>query len=201
MSESWIGNIWDKITSLFSTEAPEEIVTPCDKSISPARAQELFDKLASQPDIPFNITPDCCYARAQKMANILADEGVSSKKQFAYGDSRNPLAPVDKNGTRVMGQRIGSPPREVTWGYHVAPTVSVKAADGTCQDMIIDPSMSDRPLTINEWEGLMGGAARRKTTDSNVFYTDSMGYTEYHDPTSNDIEDAFKGHRKKYVPQ
>ncbi|MCX7113398.1 MAG: protein-glutamine glutaminase family protein [Proteobacteria bacterium] len=44
------------------------------------------------------------------------------------------------------------PDGKVEWyGYHVAPTVPVQKADGSVQDMVIDPSMFDHPVTVDEW--------------------------------------------------
>jgi len=35
--------------------------------------------------------------------------------------------------------------------------------------MVIDPSLRDRPLTIDEWEATMGGAASSDLTPSSVY--------------------------------
>jgi len=42
----------------------------------------------------------------------------------------------------------------VRWWYHVAPVIHVRNAQGVVTEMVMDPSLANRPLTIQQWSGL-----------------------------------------------
>jgi len=108
------------------------------KTISMDRAQELLDMAAFRKDIPWNYTLDGCYARAHIMARSFEAEGVHVDKAWLRGS------------LRIPGQ-----PEGMNWGYHVAPLVYVEKENGEIQEMIIDPSISQEPLTPKEWADTM----------------------------------------------
>jgi hypothetical protein len=60
--------------------------------------------------------------------------------------------------------------RHVTWGYHVAPVVNVQQPDGTSQLEVIDPSMFDHPVPVEQWR------AAQHCPDATTKYTDPSPY-------------------------
>lgn len=165
-----------------------------------AEAQRLFDKLKARKDIPFNYPPDCCYARASEMVDMLAKEGVESKKVWTYGT----LVPLNPDGTNVRfpPNASGVP---VIWGYHVAPTICVRQPDGSVAEMVMDPSLSDKPLTVQQWNKIMSGPGssidKTALSSNDIFYRDDKGTPYYeNDPGLGNRKTAFAGHlveRKK----
>ena len=101
--------------------------------ISLDKAQSLFDKLASQKDIPFAYYKDGCFARAHKMAMVLDEEKIISGKAFMQG--------------RFYVQSAFGP---AFWTYHVAPIVLVKIGE-EIKPYVFDPSMFKAPVPISEW--------------------------------------------------
>jgi hypothetical protein len=109
------------------------------KVLTVAEAQALFNKARAMDDIAFNYPIDGCYARAHLMARRFEEEGHYVEKAWINGN--------------LLVQ--GNPP--VRWGYHVAPSIYVQGADGKPERRIIDPSMADRPLSVDEWTEMMTG--------------------------------------------
>lgn len=108
------------------------------KTISMKQAQKLHDKARARDDIAWDYTYDGCYARAHLMARMFEDEDIHVDKAWLRGRLQIPGEADGKN-----------------WGYHVAPLVYVEDANGKVQEMIIDPSISEKPLTPDEWAGKM----------------------------------------------
>ena len=52
----------------------------------------------------------------------------------------------------------------MTWHYHVAPAVRVRGADGSVHDMVLDPSLFDRPATVEEWRAAQHDTPETKDT-------------------------------------
>jgi hypothetical protein len=109
-----------------------------DQTISQDRANELFKKAAAMEDIAWKYKQDGCYARAHLMARRFEAEGVRVDKVWIKGDLYIP-------GT--------NPP--IQWNFHVAPIVYVKNANGVIEKMVIDPSLFDKPVTVEEWDNKM----------------------------------------------
>lgn len=107
------------------------------------QANQLFADLASQGHIPFNWPRDGCFARAHEMRRLLAERGIESRKAWNYASAGAELT--------VKGTSIG----DVTWGWHVAPTVMVQGSNGP-QAMVIDPSMFPHPVTPQAWAAAQG---------------------------------------------
>jgi hypothetical protein len=190
---SWLDNIWDAARNLFSPTPPASPVSRCPAgAITPQRAQEVFDKLKARKDIPFDYPPDCCYARASVMCDAMKDMGIPCRKVWTSGE----LVPMKPDGAPVR-----FPPKpsgtQVTWGYHVAPVVDVAQPDGSCVPMVMDPSLSDRPLTVAQWNAVMSGPGSRidKTvfTDPNVFYGPPE-HPAYYETSAVNRTTAIKGH-------
>jgi hypothetical protein len=60
------------------------------------QAQELFDELKNNKDIPFGYASDCCYARAHRMASIMNAKGIKNQKVWCWATSRENLLNVKK---------------------------------------------------------------------------------------------------------
>ncbi|HKR11881.1 MAG TPA: protein-glutamine glutaminase family protein [Pyrinomonadaceae bacterium] len=132
------------IRKLFSNNPPGP-VTQCPLgALSKAKADEMFKTLASQNHIPFDYPDDCCYSRAHEMCRIMKAEGVDCRKVWNYGQG------FPDNST-LQASTPNHPNGKVSWRYHVAPVVSVNE-NGTCTDMVMDPSLFDRPVTVAEWK-------------------------------------------------
>jgi hypothetical protein len=129
--------------------------------LSQADAAQLFGDLAAQPQIPFDYPRDGCYARAHEMCRIMQERGIDCGKAWIYASPGNSL--------RVEGTSMGT----VEWRYHVAPVVNVKGADGVTRPMVVDPSMFDKPVTVDEWKGKQHDpGAVVESTDGGPFYRD-----------------------------
>jgi uncharacterized Zn-binding protein involved in type VI secretion len=110
--------------------------------LTPDAAAALFAIMAAQPDIAFAYPADGCYARAHLMAQRMQQLGVTPGKVWSFASGQDdPLwvnTPHDPSGS-------------VEWGYHVAPTVPVRGSDGVVRDMVMDPSLFDHPVSIDQW--------------------------------------------------
>jgi hypothetical protein len=162
--------VWDGITSLFSSNPPGHLVQPCPLShpMAPAKAQEYFDRFKSQDRIPFDYPVDCCYSRAEAMADQIAADGYSVGKVWNYA-SGYPRPTLTYYSDKV-------PTGEGHWVYHVAPIVPVQQPDGSVQMMVIDPSTQSGPVTIEQWKrDQHDPGARTVTTDASPYYLSPDG--------------------------
>ena len=101
---------------------------------------EIFDILANQKQIPFKYPETGCYARAHEMARIMDSKGITSAKIFMDGDLRL--------------STDNSPKGFVEWSYHVAPVVKANI-NGKEVVYVIDPSIFDRPVPVDDWYKLL----------------------------------------------
>lgn len=107
------------------------------QTVTEKQAQELFVEIAGRNDISFKVPENLCEMRALKVNKIFFDKGIDSSKivVVSNGDHKIKL----KNKYAFGG--------EVSWNYHVAPTVQVKT--GTeISTFVIDPSIFDGPVTL-----------------------------------------------------
>lgn len=109
--------------------------------ISEADAGQLFQSFLADKTIPFRYPIDGCYARATKMAQIAEKKKIKMAKIYVEGFL------VVKTDYEEMA--------EVNWGWHVAPIAYVKKATGETEVRVFDPSLFDRPVTIEEWKQKM----------------------------------------------
>ena len=115
----------------------------CNKS----EATKIYNDMKDESDIAFNFPKDGCYARAHLMTlRILEKYGVATGKVWAIVASGLNLLEVNTNG----------PYGQVNWRYHVAPTITISNSDGTSSTMVIDPSIEDGPVSIEQWTSTMG---------------------------------------------
>jgi len=119
---------------------------------------------------------DCCYSRAHSMCRMMESKGIACEKYWYFSKDwpySSDLHPRDRNGTPIMFPDKYGVDRPVRWKYHVAPLVTVVKADGTMQDMVMDPSLADCPLTKDEWKKIQGSpaGAYEETSDSKTYFS------------------------------
>jgi hypothetical protein len=144
--------------------------TPCPlkKSMTEAQAQSFMDEF-KKTDVPFDYPPDCCYARARVMCDMMEKKGFASEKLWSKGN----LTAKKANGDPVTFPDEFGNPTVVQWGYHVAPIVNVEQPGGGVEQRVLDPSLSDKPLTVDEWKarcGVLPSATQDKVTPANEDY-------------------------------
>ncbi|MDD5313551.1 MAG: protein-glutamine glutaminase family protein [Dehalococcoidia bacterium] len=121
--------------------------TPLDDDpVTPQRAHDLFNMMNATscdscapvtPCIPFKFPTNGCHARAYEMCYLMMAQGEAPRKVYIY------------NGLVVATSN--DPDCQVGWWYHVAPTLDVQVDSSTVEKWVIDPSVCDGPVTVNEW--------------------------------------------------
>jgi hypothetical protein len=105
--------------------------------LSPKDVQDLFLKAKEMKDIPFGYKYDGCYARAHVMARRFEAMGIPTEKVWIKGD-------------------LSVPGTDIRWNFHVAPVVTVKdPVDGMPKKYVIDPSLTDKAVPLDEWVATM----------------------------------------------
>ena len=113
-------------------------LTQLKEILTESEAEELISFFLYSSPIPFYYVDDYCYARAHEMAQVMELMGMESAKIIAEGNL---------NITDSEGNHVG-------WRYHIAPTVKVRI-NGNVETRVMDPSLSNTLLTINQWFGAM----------------------------------------------
>jgi len=120
------------------------------QAVSPDRARELFDQLAHAPDIPHDFVDEGCHYRAHVEAQRLEQQGVYSEKIFMVPDGAD---------LRINSSK--SPIGFTLAMFHTAPCINVEQPDDTTQRMVIDPSLFDQPVSVDQWQSAMYGLNRK----------------------------------------
>jgi hypothetical protein len=179
----------EAIKRTFSPAPAASPVISCPKgALTQQQAQERFEKFKCREDIPWNYPNDCCYNRAHVMATQLQAEGVDVGKVWNY-------APPPHIGSRLRVYTENDPDKYVEWGYHVAPTVPVIDSKGKVIRMVIDPSITEAPLTPEQWKALQGQPRSTLVlTSAAPYFRDSNGAV-YPTPTDDEVKEIFDEHR------
>ena len=106
------------------------------KPLSEKEVQDLYRNAASMKDIPFEYKRNGCYARAHLMARRFEKMGIPTQKIWIKGD-------------------LSVPGTDIRWNYHVAPVVDVKGKNGKIQKYVIDPSLAEKAVPVDEWVARM----------------------------------------------
>ena len=152
------------------------------KSVSAARAQQLFDLCAAPTCDPLTLLPaDCipflypddgCWGRAHEMARLMIADGASPRKVWIFGNLHTPT----KNNPACF----------VEWGWHVAPTLCVRKKRWwwfSTTEKVIDPALFTTPVTKAQWKGVQGDpSAQLFSEPASTFYRYYDGST-ITDPT------------------
>lgn len=164
----------------------QELTKPLDPVVTSARAKELFEVLANADDIPHDFVDEGCHQRAHVAAKRLEDAGVYSEKAFLRPDSGADLKiPSDKS---PIGFTLGI--------FHTAPCVLVKGDDGESRRMVLDPSLFDGPVSVEEWAARMYPLGEGEAGKEELFFLPRFAFhlsDRYAPPTAwrkKDLEDA-----------
>jgi len=156
----------DEDVELFEEEnedAFEEGLEP----ISQADALALFKYLesksttevnSSRGTVPYLYPRDGCWGRAHSIYADIKAEGHDSGKIWTYGSLR---------------VRTANRPRcRVGWGWHVAVTINLEGQGRS----VIDPSLFDRIVSVEDWLTIQNGRSRdTRFTEGRVFYRKRNG--------------------------
>ncbi len=133
--------------------------------ISSAQAQQAFNAMAATtcdpttvppPCIPFLYPDDGCWARAHEMYRLMLNMGLQPNKVWIQGTLRT----YTKNNPRCF----------VPWNWHVAPTLCVRTGWFQTVDMVIDPSLFNRPVDEPTWKCVQGDPNASLTpTDGSIY--------------------------------
>lgn len=115
------------------------------KVLTPQQAQALFDKVANDPDIPHKFIDDGCHFRSTMAAKSLEDEGAFSEKIVTN---------ADRSDLKINSDL--SPAGFTLCMFHMATAVWVDAGEGP-ERRVIDPSLADGPVSIDDWQRHMHG--------------------------------------------
>jgi hypothetical protein len=145
---------------------------PEDDPVSPDRAQEMFDLMnaiscdpitPTAPCLTFLYPNDGCYARAHKMCHLMSEEYEEDPEKIWIYASAWPSSSLNV-------QTANHPDCEITWRYHVAPTLEVNTDSGI-QKWVIDPSLFTRAVTENEWRNRHDDSgATLEYSDASIYY-------------------------------
>jgi len=131
------------------------------QTISMDKARELFNNALKMKDIAFDYKQDGCYARAHLMARRFEAEGVRVDKAWIRGDL---IVPDSKPA--------------IEWNFHVAPMVYVEEPKGQIKKIVIDPSLFDRPVTIEEWDKKISKKTIRGSTTTSFPFPENAAFFE-----------------------
>lgn len=112
--------------------------------LTPARAQEMVDLLRGRSDIPHDFIDEGCMFRAHYGAWLLEQAGVKADKIVSHS----------KNGGDLRLNSDAHPAGFTLGIYHMALSVVVDEG-GELVRKVIDPSFSDKPLSVEEWHSHM----------------------------------------------
>lgn len=109
------------------------------REVTLAEVHRLFREMAGQRQIAFRFVEDGCYARAHLMMRHMQDRGFHPVRvwSFSNGESLHVKTSLMSRGY-------------VEWRYHVAPAIPIQA-NGRTVYLVIDPSLFNRPVTLDEW--------------------------------------------------
>ena len=94
--------------------------------------QNLFKKAIEMKDIPYEYKEDGCFARAHIIARRFEKMGIPVKKAWLKGS-------------------LSVPGTNLNWRYHVAPMIEAKDSKGNIVQYIIDPTLADKAVPLDEW--------------------------------------------------
>lgn len=105
--------------------------------ISDDKASEIFAAMKNDKTIPYQFPYLGCEARATMQTQIAALRDVIMGKIFVEGE------------LQALTQDEKYP--YAKWNWSVAPVAYVKNAKGARVMMVFDPSIAEKPLSIDEW--------------------------------------------------
>jgi hypothetical protein len=120
------------------------------RTTSLAESQMLFNAAQEMDDIAWGYRADGCYARAHLMARRFEEMGYHVDKAWIKGDLEVNFEDGDS----------------VEWNFHVAPVVYIPNDDGGTTPYVIDPSIMNEPVPMEQWMTRMTGEQRHRPRES-----------------------------------
>ncbi|MFZ5881280.1 MAG: protein-glutamine glutaminase family protein [Chloroflexota bacterium] len=117
-----------------------------EKAASASDPWKIFDDMADESDIAYSFLADGCFARAHLIAKRILERypGIIVEKIWVTvtetGEGKGFKLEADGN----------------QWMFHVAVLITVPNANGGTDQWVIDPSVSDKPLSIYTWTNAIG---------------------------------------------
>jgi hypothetical protein len=111
-------------------------------AIEADQAATIFAEFAEAEDLALRYPADGCYARTHLMVARLIERGLTPLKVWAFAGGVEDL---------LWADTPDHPDGRVRWGYHVAPVLLVSEPDEGNRDVVFDPILFDRPVTVEEW--------------------------------------------------
>jgi len=137
------------------------------EALTKENAESLFQFLKDSTQLEFRYSFGGCEDRAHAMSLFLNKKNIESRKIWNFDpyyislfNAQQNLSAVDRSGLN----------NKVYWGFHVAPIVKIKSGD-IYSLAVLDPSVSDSLLTINQWLDL------QDAPNSHFTFTDSEWLT------------------------
>lgn len=181
----------EAIKRTFSSAPAASPVISCPQgALTQRQAQERFEKFKCREDIPWDYPQDCCYNRAHVMAQELRAEGVDVGKVWNY-------APSPSAGHALRVSTPNDPSGYVEWSYHVAPTVPVMDPQGGICRMVFDPSITDAPITPEQWKALQGQPLSELVPTSAAPYYRAPSGRVVPAPAADEVKRIFDDHRSR----
>jgi hypothetical protein len=128
------GNTWFRDSSYEHSR--NILASSAPKTIDFDTAKRLFHEAQAMQDIAWKYKQDGCYARAHLMARRFEQQGINVDKVWIKGN-------------------LHVPETNISWNFHVAPIVYVERDNGQVERMVIDPSLTDGPVSVDEWSATM----------------------------------------------
>jgi len=141
------------------TFSRESLANSAPKTIDLATARRLFNEAEAMEDIAWDYKADGCYARAHLMARRFEEQGIEVDKVWIKGELNVPSAGIQ-------------------WNFHVAPIVYVEDANGNVQKMVIDPSLMDGPVSVDDWSATMQKGAIGETVETQFPFPNNVSNLE-----------------------
>lgn len=105
--------------------------------LSDDQIENIMTEILELDHLSFDYNLGGCYARAHEISYFLEEKNIISGKFFIQGKLKSTSKYTDNNS--------------LNWTYHVVPFVLKKNTKGKVVKMIIDPSISSKALSLNNW--------------------------------------------------
>ncbi|MES3037287.1 MAG: protein-glutamine glutaminase family protein [Bdellovibrionota bacterium] len=122
-----------------------ETLAPTATVITPAQATTVFAHAKAQIPTNFTLEMDGCDERANLISRFL-EKNYQIKNLIITGTG----------GTTINARWLPWSDQTIDWGHHVATLVAVKS-NNALSWMVIDPTVFDSPVTVNQWMTKVAG--------------------------------------------
>jgi len=123
------------------------------KELSAKKVDDLFSEIMKL-DLLYDYPEAGCEDRAHAIGDYLESKGISYNKILATPESGKLLYP--KEATNLIDGFQG-------WRFHVAIVVDIQMPSGEIEKRVIDPTLADKTLSIDQWK-----AKQNKNSSVNI---------------------------------